>query len=56
MEKIILDDVFIALNKIYKDLPKKKINIKDIRNINYGDIIESPLIIPSDKVAKPAES
>lgn len=48
MEKIILDDVFIALDKIYKDLPKKKIIIKDIRNINYGDIIESPLIIPSN--------
>ena len=46
MEKIILDDVFIALDKIYKDLPKKKIIIKDIRNINYGDIIKSPLIIP----------
>ena len=48
MEKIILDDVFIALDKIYKDLPKKKLIIKDIRNINYGDIIESPLIIPSN--------
>ena len=43
-----MDDVFIALDKIYKDLPKKKIFIKDIRNINYGDIIESPLIIPSN--------
>ena len=48
MEKIILDDVFIALDKIYKDLPKKKLIIKDIRNINYGDIIKSPLIIPSN--------
>ena len=48
MEKVILDDVFIALDKIYKDLPKKKLIIKDIRNINYGDIIESPLIIPSN--------
>ena len=48
MEKIILDDVFIALDKICKELPKKKIIIKDIRNIHYGDIIESPLIIPSN--------
>ena len=43
-----MDDVFIALDKIYKDLPKKKIIIRDIRNINYGDIIKSPLIIPSN--------
>ena len=48
MEKIILDDVFIALDKIYKDLPKKKIINKDVNNISYGDIIESPLIIPSN--------
>ena len=46
MEKIILDDVFIALDKIYKDLPNKKIITKDIKNINYGDIIKPPLIIP----------
>ena len=48
MEKIILDDVFIALDKIYKDLPKKKIINKDVNNISYGDIIESPLNIPSN--------
>ena len=40
MEKIILDDVFIALDKIYKDLPKKKIINKDVNNINYDDIIK----------------
>ena len=43
-----MDDVFIALDKIYKDLPKKKIINKDVNNISYGDIIESPLIIPSN--------
>lgn len=41
-----MDDVFIALDKIYKDLPKKKIINKDVNNISYGDIIESPLNIP----------
>ncbi len=43
-----MDDVFIALDKIYKDLPKKKIIIKDVKRINYGSIIVSPLIIPSN--------
>ena len=43
-----MDDVFIALEKIYKDLPKKKILTKNIKKMNYGDIINSPLTIPSD--------
>ena len=47
VEKIILDDLFNALDKICKDLPKKKIIIKNVKNIKYGDIIVSPLIIPS---------
>ena len=48
VEKIILDDVFVALNKIFKDLPKKKLIIKNVKDINYGDIIVPPLIIPSN--------
>ena len=48
MEKITLDDVFIALNKIYKDLPKKKLFSKNIKKINFSDIIKEPLIIKNN--------
>ncbi len=43
-----MDDVFIALDKISKNLPKKKVITKNIKDIMYGDIIKSPLIIPSN--------
>ncbi len=48
MEKITLDDVFIALKKISKDLPKRKTITKKINNTNFNDIINYPLVINSN--------
>ena len=41
-----MDDVFIALDKITKQLPKRKTYIRNVKKINYGDVILSPIKIP----------
>jgi molybdopterin molybdotransferase len=43
-----LDDVFIALDNICKNLPKKRYLSKKIKNIDNKDIIKSPLIVPNN--------
>ena len=43
-----MDDVFIALKKISKDLPKRKTITKKINNTNFNDIINYPLVINSN--------
>ena len=48
MERIILDDIFSAINLIYKKLPKKKITLKDANKLKNKDIIDFPISINKD--------
>ena len=43
-----MDDIFSAINLIYKKLPKKKITLKDANKLKNRDIIDFPISINKD--------